>query len=112
MNYTIKFKSKNVRKYEKGNSTSLFNLLAPSVDKLTDLICIGAEVEEDEACDILDDLLEKHNNITNVLYFLIDKLEEGGFLQDSTPASFLKEVLKAQGDGVQAELKKKVEVEA
>lgn len=94
----LRYKTKAVRKFEKENKTSIFELINDnSLDNIVKLIQLGEECDEERAENILDTELSKEDADTMTIFMdILGELQKCGFLPKKLSLLALKmQMLKA-----------------
>lgn len=95
----LKYKAKDVAKYERENNTNLAALLGEAmsgVDSLAGVIALGMNCDKEKAFDLIQDELDAGIELEDVQQGVLDALAASGFMRGIIKKLNIKEIYQSQ----------------
>ena len=95
----LKFKAKDVAKYERENQTNLAALLGEvmsGIDSLASVIAIGMSCDKDKAFDLIQSELDEGVELEDIQQNVLDAMADSGFMRGIFKKMNIKQIYQAQ----------------
>lgn len=95
----LKFRAKDIAKYERENKTNFAQLIGEvmsGVDSLADVLVIGLKTDKDGAFDIIQDELDAGVDLEDIQQDVLNALAKAGFMRGVISKIKVKELMEQQ----------------
>lgn len=95
----LKFRAKDIAKYERENQTNFAQLIGEvmsGVDSLADVLVIGLKTDKDGAFDLIQDELDEGRDLEDIQQDVLDALAKAGFMRGVISKIKVKELMENQ----------------